>query len=115
MTINLIFAIAWFLAGAFILTWEFLTGEPAFRQLRILDISWGWLAFPFCLYNLARWWNDRSLRRILRESRLEEERHFRETQRNPERGRDIDPNFDFTSNPAPPPKPNITDHPSSLI
>ena len=54
---NLIFAVVWLIAAAAI----FISGDPHFvLQLGGTNLSGGWLALFFALYNVARWWSRRS-------------------------------------------------------
>ena len=110
---NLILAVVWFCLGVGVLAWEFSTGESYFRIHALGNISAGWLAFPMCLYNLARWYSERAYRRDLQAIFLAKDRRFHRQHHDREPGSDIDPTFDFTSDPPQPRSPNITDQPPS--
>jgi len=120
---NLILALGWFCLGVGALGWEFVTGKPGI--LLVGKVSVAWLAFPLCLYNLARWWGEQVNRRQRRALEMTHARWDREARRGREPGGDIDPNFNFTADPPPRPnvnvteqpprhRPNITDQPPSL-
>jgi hypothetical protein len=109
---QLILAIVWFLAGVGILAYETF-GDNTLHFPRLGNISSAWLAFLLCGYNLLRWQGRQAARRERQAMELWQARRDRETHREREPGRDIDPNFDFTSDPPPPRRPNITDQPPS--
>jgi hypothetical protein len=109
---NLILAVVWFTLGVGVLVWEFVTGDQSLRLHALGNISPGWLAFPMCLYNLARWASERAYRRDLQAIHQANARRERFHPRDREPGSDIDPNFDFTSDkPQQPPRQDITDQP----
>ena len=95
---NLIAAILWLGCGVGLFVYEHITGEVRYK-IRGLDISIGWLLLLLALYNFARWYGkwsrvEDTSKQFLREARVRQaqarERH------------DPDPNFDFTTPPAPP-------------
>ncbi len=108
---NLMLAIVWLFLAVGVFGWEFLTGQPGPRMWG--NLSFGWLGLLLCLYNLARWWGEKTYRREQQALREAQDRRYWETRRKFEPGGDIDPNFDFTAEPPPPPRTNITDQPPS--
>jgi hypothetical protein len=110
---NLILAIVWLLLGVCAFAWEIGTGTPLPGWLRIGNFSVGWLAIPLCLYNLARWWGERTYQQNQQAMHQAQARWQRETHRRGESGGDIDPNFDFTAEPPAPRQTNLTDRPPS--
>ncbi len=94
-----------FLAGAIgVFGYQAVTGD---RNPRIVhtDISVGWILLMMTAYNLVRWWSVRSYQIQQWEMRQQAAR-VRERYRTRQReDRPIDPNFDFTNEPAIQPAP----------
>ncbi len=98
---NLFLAVVWLLGAVVLLAYEHFLGDPRFR-IRWGDSSFSgaWLMLALAMYNLARWWGNRSYRaeqcavEIARASR-EWEKHRRPS----EPTGPPDPNFNFTDEP----------------
>jgi hypothetical protein len=100
---NLFMAVVWLVIGVGLLTWQYLHPENHDMTIRGTGISFGWLPFLLVLYNLARWFIDRS---NFRGGRVREELDRRDRPPStPEPQRPAvtpDPNFNFTDEPPPP-------------
>jgi hypothetical protein len=110
---NLFLALFWLACAALLLLYEQLLGGGRSRiHVGETSISYVWLMLVLALYNLMRWWSSRSARatqRALQQDRTG--REWRRRLRSIEPPLERDPNFNFTDEPPPPSKGDITDQP----
>jgi len=112
---NLFMALLWTLCAVVLLAYEHFVGVTKFR-IRIGDTSFSaaWMMLALALYNLARWWGNRSYRAEQRAREIAQASREWETRRRPsEPAGPPDPNFNFTAEPPSPANPNDTDQPPS--
>jgi hypothetical protein len=112
---NLFLALFWLLCAVVLFAYEQFIGQATFR-IRLGDgnLSAAWLLLVLGVYNLVRWWAGRSYRAEQRALEIERANREWERRRRPtEPSTPLDPNFNFTDEPAPPPNRNITDQPPS--
>ena len=109
--LNLILGILWLAGAVGLFGYEFWTGELV-RPIRSLNISTGWLLLALAVWNFVRFYSARAYRAEQESLRIAHEAKLRQV-RYRERPREIDPTFDFTDKPEPPPGPNLTDRPPS--
>jgi hypothetical protein len=112
---NLFLALIWTLCAIVLLAYEHYVGVGRFR-IRMGDTSFSaaWLMFALALYNLVRWWGNRSYRAEQRAREIAQaSREWEMRRRHSEPAGPPDPNFNFTNEPPPAPNPNITHRPPS--
>jgi hypothetical protein len=94
---SLIAAVFWFVVGAGLLIWQALHPGNPFLVIRGTQISFGWLALAFAVYNLFRWWSNRPADR--QHGNLEEKSRPRASIRQAPPEKPANPDLDFSDKP----------------
>jgi hypothetical protein len=112
---NLFLTLFWALCAVVLFAYEQFIGEAKFRiRVGASSFSAAWLMLALSLYNVARWWGNRSYRaeqRAIEIARANREWEERRGHRQP--AEPPDPNFNFTDQPPTTPSSGITDQPPS--
>lgn len=114
-SMNLFLALFWLVCAAVLLAYEHFIGGAGVR-IRLGDSSFSgaWLMLVLALYNLVRWWGNRSYREEQRKLEIARARQEWERRRHSTAPPSPpDPNFNFTEGPSPPSNRSITDQPPS--
>ncbi len=112
---NLFLALFWLICAVVLFAYEYLLGGERFQiHLGRFSFPGVWLMLALMVYNLVRWWSYRSLRarqRMVEFARAHEEWERRH-RHSSHPAQPVDPNFNFTDDPQPPPR-GIIDRPPS--
>jgi len=112
---NLFLALLWLICAVVLLAYEQYIGKTQFR-IGVGDHSFSgaWLMLAMAVYNLLRWWGNRSYRAEQRAAEIARaNREWERRRRHSEPSSPPDPNFNFTDGPPPPSNRDITDQPPS--
>jgi hypothetical protein len=60
--LRLLLAACWLILGAVLLAWQWSSAAAPATSIRGAGLPLGWFAMAMALYNLLRWWLDRSSR-----------------------------------------------------
>lgn len=95
---NLGLAVLWVVVGVGLLVWHAL--DPEATRGKIGGVSLGWVALVLGIYNVARWWSERTYRATRAAERAREDQQ-RRSPRRAEPEPDSPFRFDENSPPSP--------------
>ncbi len=112
---NLFLALFWLVCAAVLLAYEQLIGGTPFRiRWRGYSFSYAWLMLALVLYNLRRWQSHRASRAMQRAAEIAHaNQEWKERRPSAAPAGPPNPNFNFTDEPPPPSRRDITDQPPS--
>lgn len=100
MYFNLVMAMVWLAVGMGLLIYHLTHPEYQFGYIWGTNVSAGWLILILAGYNLFRWYSQRALAQE-RQAMLASAEIRRQRER--DEGRPVNPDFDFSDQPAAPP------------
>lgn len=95
MQLNLIMAVCWLVVGGTFLIWHWLDPQAPLGYIRGTNISIGWIGIGLAIYNVVRWYSQRSAVSA-REAQLAESLRRSREERRVRHEEPPDPNFNFS-------------------